>query len=331
MRERVLLTLFLIIFCLPQAFAKVDYSGINLQVDAFEKQEVLDIGNPVIRIEKLNGQQPIKKNKFNITTETKENAAAKSAIPFDYDKREFLKINEPIENFGFFSKKYQNADFEESIKSSPRFSGDITTLSTDEEAAVEEENLEGGVSKDEGSAKVAKKQRNYDKAKAFWEWFKGEPAYDALLLGMWSWHVNYDHDVNGTNDLLGMQYAGYLLGTFRNSYSQRSYMAGVARRVWSKTIYKDFGVDFQYKAGIFKGYGDKYPNVGGWTPIILPIVGFNYKTSGVDMWIIPSDRPILVWNLRFALPMKYQYINKDQWGKTVYNEDGLSDNYIGRN
>ena len=200
MRERVLLTLFLIIFCLPQAFAKVDYSGINLQVDAFEKQEVLDIGNPVIRIEKLNGQQPIKKNKFNITTETKENAAAKSAIPFDYDKREFLKINEPIENFGFFSKKYQNADFEESIKSSPRFSGDITTLSTDEEAAAEEENLEGGVSKDEGSAKVAKKQRNYDKAKAFWEWFKGEPAYDALLLGMWSWHVNYDHDVNGTND-----------------------------------------------------------------------------------------------------------------------------------
>ena len=200
MRERVLLTLFLIIFCLPPAFAKVDYSGINLQVDAFEKQEVLDIGNPVIRIEKLNGQQPIKKNKFNITTETKENAAAKSAIPFDYDKREFLKINEPIENFGFFSKKYQNADFEESIKSSPRFSGDITTLSTDEEAA-EEESLEGGISKDEGSTKVAKKQRNYDKAKAFWEWFKGEPAYDALLLGMWSWHVNYDHDVNGTNDI----------------------------------------------------------------------------------------------------------------------------------
>lgn len=327
MRERVLLTL-LIIFFMPSAFAKVDYSGINLQVDSFEKQEVLDIGNPVIRIEKLNGQQPLKKNRFNITTDIKENAAAKSAIPFDYDQKELLKISEPIENFGIFSKRYQSADFEESIKSSPTFSGDITTISTEES---EEESLEGSISQDESQGEVAKKKRNYDKAKAFWEWFKGEPAYDALLLGMWSWHVNYDHEINGTNDLLGMQYAGYLLGTFRNSYSQRSYMAGVARRVWAKTIYKDFGVDFQYKAGIFKGYGDKYPNVGGWTPIILPIIGFNYKTSGVDMWIIPSDRPIFVWNLRFGLPMKYQYINKDQWGKTVYNENNLSDNNIERN
>ena len=134
------------------------------------------------------------------------------------------------------------------------------------------------------------------------EYIKGQPVKDAFLIGMKSYHFNDDESLNETNNLIGFQYKGFSAGTFSNSYGKRSYYVGVGRKLCSKTISDDFNIDFQYKAGILHGYGDEFPNISGYTPFVLPIIGVNYKLTGIDFLIIPKDRPVICGNFRINLP-----------------------------
>jgi hypothetical protein len=69
-----------------------------------------------------------------------------------------------------------------------------------------------------------------------------------------------------------------------------------------KDITKDLNIDLQYKLGFVQGYGDRYPNLVGLSPIMLPIIGLNYKLAGFDITIIPDDKPIFCGNFRINLP-----------------------------
>jgi len=143
-----------------------------------------------------------------------------------------------------------------------------------------------------------------------WKFVKGKPVKDSVILGMWSKHTSENrHKYNETNEMYALQYKGFVVGTFKNSYYNRTYIAGVARKVLEKEFNKDTTIDLQYKAGFMHGYKDKYPNVAGVTPVILPVIGVNYKLLGVDFLIIPSDKPIFTGSFRLNAP---QFKNRNK-------------------
>jgi hypothetical protein len=141
------------------------------------------------------------------------------------------------------------------------------------------------------------------KAKA-WKFAKGKKQDDSLILGMQSHHfgVTNRHDFNEKNNMYGVEYKGYTASTFKNSFNEQSYFAGITRKVWEKKFNKYVGVDLQYKAGALYGYGSRYPNLGGVTPVVLPYIGFNFMKVGFDLLVIPSNRPILAGSFRIGIP-----------------------------
>lgn len=149
-------------------------------------------------------------------------------------------------------------------------------------------------------AKIDKKLRY----KKLWKTIKGEPVGDALLLGMQSYHTCEDGALNGTNNLVGIEYKGYTAGTFKNSFRNQSAFAGVAREIYSKSLSKDTTINFQYKLGGVYGYGNKYPNIAGVSPLLFPVIGVDYKKAGFDITVIPSLTPIIAGSLKFYLPGK---------------------------
>jgi len=135
-----------------------------------------------------------------------------------------------------------------------------------------------------------------------WKYIKGKPTNSAVLGGMWSMHTsNHKDELCGENNLLGIDYKGYSIGTFKNSYRNQSVFAGLSRTVYTLRIAKSLNVDFKYRVGAIYGYKDKYPNVLGVSPLAYPLIGFNYKRIGTDLTIIPSDRPIFASSFRVNL------------------------------
>jgi hypothetical protein len=210
--------------------------------------------------------------------------AAKTTIPFSSDPNQVVKIDEPFKKIDDIHAavknkiKQDNDSVENSQPAQVQQEQTVNAEASQQSASTQPEQpasqpeeqsaqltqppaQDGSITpvaqqapvdlKVEEDAVIQGKIDKHHKAKAFWKWFKGEPAYDAALLAMWSYHTKYDDrsTINERNELWGAQYAGFIFGTFRNTFSHRSYMAGAARRVWKKDIYKGFGVDLQYKAG----------------------------------------------------------------------------------
>ncbi len=150
--------------------------------------------------------------------------------------------------------------------------------------------------------------------KKTWKLIKGKPTKNGIILGMFSKHTSSTKR-NEDNHMVGIQYKGYTAGTFVNSYHDRTYFAGVSRELWQKKITDNFDINFHYRAGLLHGYGDHYPDLLGLTPVILPIVGFNYKGKCLDLTIIPDDRPIFCINFRVNFS-KFSNIKMLKYQKT---------------
>lgn len=127
-----------------------------------------------------------------------------------------------------------------------------------------------------------------------WQTILGKKARDALLLGMWSIHLkgSGEHFGNGNsneqNNLLGIQYYGLAVGTFINSYDDRSWFFGPVREVYSRKISENTRLDIGYKLGLLFGYGDHMPNVGGTSLFGAGTFGFSWHRLGADIMIIPT-------------------------------------------
>ncbi|MDD3012414.1 MAG: hypothetical protein PHC34_01770 [Candidatus Gastranaerophilales bacterium] len=135
-----------------------------------------------------------------------------------------------------------------------------------------------------------------------WKYIKGKPTDSAVLGGMWSMHTsNHKDEMCGENNLIGLDYNGFTIGTFKNSYRNQSTFVGLGRTVYTLHVAKELNVDFKYRIGAIYGYKDKYPNVVGVSPLAYPLIGINYKKIGTDITIIPSDRPIFASNFRYNL------------------------------
>ncbi len=131
----------------------------------------------------------------------------------------------------------------------------------------------------------------------------GRSARDALLLGMWSLHMDGSGELlgkgknNEENHILGLQLAGWTAGTFINSHHRRSFFGGLAREVYSRDLAQDLRFDLGYKAGLMSGYDPELPNIGGVTAFIAAFAGFSWKRLGFDLGITPLG----VWTFSFRL------------------------------
>ncbi len=145
---------------------------------------------------------------------------------------------------------------------------------------------------------------NYSVKKQFigkiWELLKGEPLYNSVLLGMFSRHTS-ENEHNETHNLFGIDYKGYSAGTFKNSHSERTFYAGISRKLCDYR-YKEYEIDIKYKLIVMHGYGDRYPNLLGMTPVIIPMLGITKGVTGVDFIVLPAKNPIFTFNFRINLP-----------------------------
>ncbi len=136
-----------------------------------------------------------------------------------------------------------------------------------------------------------------------WDFIKGEKGDSAILLGMFSHHTS-DKDHNETHNLVGIDYKGYTIGTFKNSYSDQTVYAGIHRKIYESYLTKHIKFNINYKLCLMHGYDDHYPNIAGITPIIMPMFGLTLWKLGMDFIAVPDDDPTLIINFRFNLPNK---------------------------
>ena len=129
--------------------------------------------------------------------------------------------------------------------------------------------------------------------KSFWGKIWGKKARDAVLLGMWSLHLDGTGEFFGdgrNNDegyLIGAQYYGIAAGTFINSHDDRAWFIGPAREVYSHNFSENSRMDIGYRFGLLYGYGDDLTNIGGMSVYAAGVLGFSWKRIGVDIGVIP--------------------------------------------
>lgn len=129
--------------------------------------------------------------------------------------------------------------------------------------------------------------------RGIWKAVWGKKARDAVLLGMWSLHLDGTGEYFGdgrNNDqgyLLGLQYYGITAGTFLNSFDDRAWFIGPAREVYSHSFRGNKRIDIGYRFGLLYGYGDELINVGGITAYAAGTFGFSWKRIGVDIALYP--------------------------------------------
>ncbi|HSA06281.1 MAG TPA: hypothetical protein P5556_03805 [Candidatus Gastranaerophilales bacterium] len=135
-----------------------------------------------------------------------------------------------------------------------------------------------------------------------WNVAKGKPSKDAINLGMFSYHTMETRDqLNESNKLLGLDYKGYSVGTFNNSYHVQTYYAGISRQVYEKELPGNNSMQLKYKLIGMHGYERFEPDLFGITPIIIPVLGFDNKYLGVDFLISPGKTLTFATNFRINI------------------------------
>ena len=139
----------------------------------------------------------------------------------------------------------------------------------------------------------------------WWPKVWGKKARDAMLLGMYSLHLDGTGDYlgNGSNNdqghMLGMRYYGLTAGTFINSKDDRAWFLGPAREVYSRDFSDDGRFDIGYSFGLLYGYGDDLTNLGGMSVFAAATFGITWHKMGFDFGIVPVG--ILTANFRIDI------------------------------
>lgn len=127
----------------------------------------------------------------------------------------------------------------------------------------------------------------------------GIPARDAVLLGLWSKHFHSTDDYRTRHNLIGVQYQGYFLATFANSYSRQIYAVGVARTIWEKDLGHDWRLDAGYKVGPMYGYREGAPNLAGFSVLPVGCIGLTYHRIGIDLNLVPGNALSVNFRIEF--------------------------------
>lgn len=153
-----------------------------------------------------------------------------------------------------------------------------------------------------------KKLRNKQFLKNSWEFVKGKPSNNAVDLLMFSYHTRKDRDqMNESNKLVAIDLNGYTLGTYNNSYHTQTYYAGITRKLFRKELPAGVNMDVNYKLMAMRGYQNYEFNIGGITPLIVPVIGFSKGYVGIDFLASPGKTVTFATNFRINLPKSKFY------------------------
>ena len=133
-----------------------------------------------------------------------------------------------------------------------------------------------------------------------WNAIKGEKAHNALLFEMFTLHVNPDSlkTRNWHQKMLAIQYEGIFAGTFINSFYNRTYTLGLARKVYhTQSDSKHWGLDVGYRIGALYGYEPGQAPLSSGSPVIPFIQAFaaiSYRnTFGIEFNIVADPSVVL--------------------------------------
>ena len=111
-----------------------------------------------------------------------------------------------------------------------------------------------------------------------------------IMLGLFTRHVSPSKNTNDDTELLGLSYSDWVVQTFSNSYHERSFFGG--KRFHTKKMghprNQNFFIQGNLYAGLLQGYGDRFPNFDGITPVVMPTVGFGYKKTAIEVLYVPT-------------------------------------------
>jgi len=125
-----------------------------------------------------------------------------------------------------------------------------------------------------------------DNKQSIWTWLKGEEPESHLYLGMLTWHFNSKsrHEDRWQNQLIAGNYKSFFAGTFLNSFSDRTYVAGIQRNVFKRGD-NIKGYEIGYRAGGIYGYEERFGHIAKTLPVlplIQPYIAFQYRRVGVE-------------------------------------------------
>jgi hypothetical protein len=130
----------------------------------------------------------------------------------------------------------------------------------------------------------------------------GKKSENKLYFEMFTLHVNpssFKHD-NWNQQLIGIQYNGFLASTLINSFYNRTYMIGISRTVLTKK-YTNWDISLGYHLGLIYGYKPGQAPLSNLSPIIpgpIPFISTSYKkTFGAELNFVPD--PSISLFLRF--------------------------------
>lgn len=124
----------------------------------------------------------------------------------------------------------------------------------------------------------------------------GKPGPDTLYLGMWSFHLSLllesSADEQWKNQLFAISYAGFMGGTFINSFNERSYVFGVNRSLIETGDKTGFSTNFGYNLAVVHGYDERLFAFAGkikYLPFIRAFYDLTWKWFGVEFgysWVV---------------------------------------------
>lgn len=108
----------------------------------------------------------------------------------------------------------------------------------------------------------------------FINFLKGKPTENQFYIGMFSYHFDSKSlkTRNWKQNLIGIQYNDFFLGTFENSFYNRTWTAGLARNFYTSTLSNYWGFATGYRLGLAYGYEEGEAPFSNVSPIV-PIAG----------------------------------------------------------
>ncbi len=132
-----------------------------------------------------------------------------------------------------------------------------------------------------------------------WHVIKGKPSKNAILLGMFSYHTMKERrQLNQSNKLAAIEYKGYSIGTFYNSYHVQTYYVGLSRKLYDIKLPWDSSMQLKYRVVAMHGYQRYEPDLFGITPTVVPVIGFTNKHFGVDFLVSMGKTLTFATNFR---------------------------------
>ncbi len=126
------------------------------------------------------------------------------------------------------------------------------------------------------------------KNQSFWQFLEGTQPENAVYLGMLTWHFNPESrkDDRQSNNLIGGVYQSIFVGTLLNSFSDRAFVVGVQRNLYTNQLSQNNQVNVGYRLGLISGYDERMSDIAKYLPV-LPIpelyIDYAYKNVGAEL------------------------------------------------